>query len=86
MKLLIGRGRWQGDFVYSAAKGTHEGKPRVSIDLYRVENEKMVEHWDFLEMVPPAAEWGMGMGCFRWISRLSRGGRHRWMIAFWRDC
>ena len=53
IELLLG----QGDFVFLAAKGTHEGKPCVYIDLYRVENEKVVEHWGFPEMLPPPAEW-----------------------------
>jgi predicted SnoaL-like aldol condensation-catalyzing enzyme len=53
IKLLVG----QGDFVFLAAKGTHDGEPCLYIDLYRVENEKIVEHWGFPEMVPPPAEW-----------------------------
>jgi predicted SnoaL-like aldol condensation-catalyzing enzyme len=53
IELLLG----QGDFVFLAARGTHEGKPCVYIDLYRVENEKVVEHWGFPEMLPPPAEW-----------------------------
>lgn len=47
----------QGDFVFIAAKGTHEGNPCVYIDLYRVEDEKIVEHWGFPEQVPPQEEW-----------------------------
>jgi predicted SnoaL-like aldol condensation-catalyzing enzyme len=53
VKLLLG----QGDFVFIAAKGTHEGDPCVYIDLYRVEDEKIVEHWGFPERVPPQEEW-----------------------------
>jgi predicted SnoaL-like aldol condensation-catalyzing enzyme len=53
IEILLG----QGDFVFLAAKGTHEGKLCVYIDLYRVENEKIVEHWGFPEMFPPPAEW-----------------------------
>ncbi len=53
IKLLLG----QGDFVFIAAKGTHEGKPCVYIDLYRVADEKIVEHWGFPEMVPPQEQW-----------------------------
>lgn len=52
IKLLLG----QGDFVFVAAKGTYEGKPCLYIDLYRIENEKVVEHWGFPEEVPPQAE------------------------------
>ena len=53
IKFLLG----QGDFVFIAAKGTHEGEPCVYIDLYRVEDEKIVEHWGFPETVPPQAQW-----------------------------
>ncbi len=53
IKLLLG----QGDLVFIAAKGTHEGEPCVYIDLYRVENLKIVEHWGFPEKVPPRKEW-----------------------------
>jgi predicted SnoaL-like aldol condensation-catalyzing enzyme len=53
IKFLLG----QGDLVFIAAKGTHEGEPCLYIDLYRVEDEKIVEHWGFPEMVPPEREW-----------------------------
>ena len=52
IRLLIG----QGDLVFLAATGTHEGKPCLYIDLYRVENRRLVEHWGFPQMVPPDAE------------------------------
>ena len=52
VKLLLGR----GDLVFIAAKGTHEGSPCVYIDLYRVEKEKIVEHWGFPEKVPSKEE------------------------------
>ena len=49
IRLLLG----QGDFVFIAAKGTHEDKPCVYLDLYRVQDDKIVEHWGFPETVPP---------------------------------
>ena len=49
LKLLVG----EGDLVFVAAKGTHEGKPCAYIDLYRIEQEKVVEHWGFPQMIPP---------------------------------
>ncbi len=52
LKLLAG----QGDLVFVAAKGTHEGSSCVYIDLYRVEEEKVAEHWGFPQNVPPQAE------------------------------
>ena len=42
----------QGDFVFLAARGTHEGRPCVYIDLYRVEGGKLVEHWGFPQEPP----------------------------------
>jgi predicted SnoaL-like aldol condensation-catalyzing enzyme len=53
IKFLFG----QGDFVFIAAKGSHELTPCVYIDLYRVENEKIAERWGFSEDMPPQAEW-----------------------------
>ena len=57
--LLVG----QGDLVFIAAKGTHEGEPCAYIDLYRVEAGKLVEHWGFPQAVPPreASKNGNGM-------------------------
>ena len=42
----------QGDLVFVAAKGTHEGEPCAYIDLYRVEADKLVEHWGFPQAIP----------------------------------
>ncbi len=52
VKFLLG----QGNFVFIVAKGTHEGAPCVYVDLYRVEDEKVVEHWGFPEAIPPQGE------------------------------
>lgn len=49
IKLLLG----EGDFVFVAAMGTHEGAPCAYIDLYRVEDAKIAEHWGFFENIPP---------------------------------
>ena len=53
IKFVLG----QGDLVFVAAKGTHEGAPCVYIDLYRVADGKMAEHWGFRESIPPQKEW-----------------------------
>jgi predicted SnoaL-like aldol condensation-catalyzing enzyme len=42
----------EGDFVFFAARGTHEGEPCAYLDLYRVETDKLVEHWGFPQAVP----------------------------------
>ncbi len=46
----------QGDFVFIAAQGTHQGEPCAYIDLYRVEDGKNVEHWGFPERIPSKRE------------------------------
>ncbi len=48
VKLLLG----QSDFVFLVAEGTHEGKPCLYIDLSRIEDFKIVEHWGFPQSVP----------------------------------
>lgn len=53
IRLLLG----QGDLVFIAAKGTHEGAACVYVDLYRVQDGKIVEHWGFPETVPPQSAW-----------------------------
>jgi predicted SnoaL-like aldol condensation-catalyzing enzyme len=53
IKFVLG----QGDFVFIAAKGSHEGAPCVYIDLYRVEDGKIAERWGFPEEIPPQEEW-----------------------------
>ena len=51
--------------MFIAAKGTHENEPCVYIDLYRVQDEKIVEHWGFPEMVPPQEQWKNNNGMCR---------------------
>ena len=52
IKFVLG----QGDFVFVAARGTHESEPCVYIDLYRIEDGKIAERWGFPEEVPPQKE------------------------------
>ncbi len=56
--LLLG----QGDFVFLVAEGTHETRPCVYVDLYRVEAGKLVEHWGFPEEIPARQAWKNGNG------------------------
>ena len=53
IELLVG----QGDLVFIGAMGTHEGNACAYLDLYRVEKDKIVEHWGFPQLVPPQSEW-----------------------------
>ena len=52
IKFLLG----QGDFVFIAAKGSHEGDPCVYLDLYRAEQGKIAGRWGFSEERSPQEE------------------------------
>lgn len=42
----------EGNFVFTASEGTFAGKPTAFFDLFRVENGKIVEHWDTISEIP----------------------------------
>jgi predicted SnoaL-like aldol condensation-catalyzing enzyme len=46
--LLVG----QGNFVATLCKANWSGKPYAQVDIFRIENGKVVEHWDNAEPVP----------------------------------
>ena len=46
----------EGNFVLVLSEGEFGRKPTAFFDLYRVENEKIVEHWDVLENIPAEAD------------------------------
>jgi predicted SnoaL-like aldol condensation-catalyzing enzyme len=37
------------------SEGVFDAKPTAFYDLYRIQNSKMVEHWDVLEDMPGEA-------------------------------
>ena len=47
----------QGDHVVSYSKATSDGAELAVFDIYRIENGKIVEHWDNIEPIPPRSEW-----------------------------
>ncbi|MEM7134210.1 MAG: nuclear transport factor 2 family protein [Chloroflexota bacterium] len=51
--LLVG----QGNFVATLCKATWEGEPYAQVDIFRIEDGLVVEHWDNAEPVPPKEEW-----------------------------
>ena len=47
----------QGDHVVSYSKATYNGMELAVFDIFRIENGKIVEHWDNMEPIPPRNEW-----------------------------
>jgi predicted SnoaL-like aldol condensation-catalyzing enzyme len=54
----------EGNFVLAMSEGEFAGEPTAFYDLFRVENGKVVEHWDVLQTIPPQAEWQNENGKF----------------------
>jgi predicted SnoaL-like aldol condensation-catalyzing enzyme len=54
----------EGNFVLAVSEGEFAGRPTAFYDLFRVENGKLVEHWDTLETIPPRDQWKNGNGKF----------------------
>ena len=46
----------EGNFVLVLSEGVFLKKPAAFYDLYRVENNKIVEHWDVVEEIPAEAD------------------------------
>ena len=51
----------EGNFVLLQSEGQIGGKPQVFYDLFRVENGKIVEHWDVVQEIPDEMAHGNGM-------------------------
>ena len=51
--LLVG----QGNFVATLCRARWQDAPYAQVDLFRIEDELIVEHWDAAEPVGPENEW-----------------------------
>lgn len=47
----------EGNFVATLNKATKDGQELCQVDLFRLEDGLIVEHWDNAEPVPPRSEW-----------------------------
>jgi predicted SnoaL-like aldol condensation-catalyzing enzyme len=54
----------EGNFVLSVSEGEFLGKRSAFYDLFRVEDGKLVEHWDTIEEILPRDAWKNGNGKF----------------------
>ena len=54
----------EGNFVLSVSEGTFADELTSFYDLFRVENGKIVEHWDVIEPIIPQEQWKNANGKF----------------------
>ena len=54
----------EGSFVLGVSEGYRGGDHAAFYDLFRLENGKLVEHWDTTEKVAPRSEWKNDNGKF----------------------
>ena len=54
----------EGNFILTISEGKFGGKETSFYDLFRVDNGKIVEHWDTIETIIPKSEWKNNNGKF----------------------
>lgn len=47
----------EGNFVLSVCEGYRNNINTSFFDLFRIDNNRIVEHWDTTEAIPPRSEW-----------------------------
>jgi predicted SnoaL-like aldol condensation-catalyzing enzyme len=47
----------EGNFVLSVSEGSLKGVHSSFYDLFRLTGDRIVEHWDTTEAIPPRSEW-----------------------------
>jgi predicted SnoaL-like aldol condensation-catalyzing enzyme len=54
----------EGNFVLVLSEGFFLGKHAAFYNLYRLENDKILEHWDVIEEIPAQEKWKNSNGKF----------------------
>ena len=54
----------EGNFVLVVSEGRSGTVPTSYYDLFRIERDKIVEHWDVIEPIPPREKWANPNGKF----------------------
>lgn len=54
----------EGNFILTVNEGYNDGVNSSFYDLFRIEDGKIVEHWDTTEKVPPKSDWKNNNGKF----------------------
>ncbi len=54
----------EGNFVLVVSEGSFGGRHVSFYDLFRVERNKIAEHWDTIEPIPPRDQWKNANGKF----------------------
>ncbi len=54
----------EGNFVLAVSEGHFANRHSSFYDLFRVQNSKIVEHWDVIESIPPRTDWQNQNGKF----------------------
>lgn len=54
----------EGNFVLVISEGHIAGKHSAFYDLFRIENNKIAEHWDTIEEIPAKEQWKNNNGKF----------------------
>ena len=54
----------EGNFVLAVSEGEFLNKHVAFYDLFRIENNKIIEHWDTIEEIPEKTKWKNNNGKF----------------------
>jgi len=54
----------EGNFVLAVSEGVFMKRKAAFYDLFRIEDGKIVEHWDTIQQIPERSDWKNQNGKF----------------------